>query len=113
MSQKIVSHFKTADPKLYAVLEKVLLTHGDSIFDLKKHDFLFDRLVESIISQQLSVRAADVIYARVLELMPKKKLTPEGILENSDQDLRKCGLSFGKIKYLKDLSQKIKDKELD
>lgn len=113
MSKKIFAHFKAADPKLYKVLEKVYALHGDEIFDLRKHDFLFDRLVESIISQQLSVRVADVIYERVLNLMPGKKLTPVGILKNKDEDLRKCGLSYGKIKYLKDLSEKVKSGELN
>jgi len=113
MSEIIIAHFKKADPKLHKILIKVLESHGDEIFNLKKHDFLFDRLVESIISQQLSVRVADVIYERVLNLMPKKKLTPEGILKNKDEDLRKAGLSHQKIKYLKDLSEKVKSGELD
>jgi DNA-3-methyladenine glycosylase II len=113
MSKKIIEHFKKADPKLYEILEKVYAIHGDKIFILDKHDFLFDRLCESIISQQLSVRVADVIYERVLSLMPEKKLSPEEILKTKDEDLRKCGLSYGKIKYLKDLSEKVKSEELD
>lgn len=112
MSKKIFSHFKKADPKLYAVLEKVHALHGDGIFVLEKHDLLFDRLVESIISQQLSVRVADVIYARVLNLLPGKKLDPANLLKVKDGDLRSAGMSYGKIKYLKDLSDKVKSGEL-
>lgn len=113
MSKKIFSHFKKADPKLYAVLEKVHALHGDGIFVLEKHDLLFDRLVESIISQQLSVKVADVIYARVLNLLPGKKLDPANLLKVKDEDLRSAGMSYGKIKYLKDLSGKVKSGELD
>src|SRR5690349_21173651 len=113
MSKKILSHFKKADPKFHKVLEKVYSIHGDSLFELKKHDFLFDRLIESIISQQLSVRVADVIYERVLNLLPDKKLTPENVLNTKDEDLRKAGMSYGKIKYLKDLSEKVKSGELN
>lgn len=113
MSKKIIDHFKTADPKLHQVLMKVHAIHGDSLFNLKKHDFLFDRLIESIISQQLSVRVADVIYERVLNLLPDKTLTPENILKLKDEDLRSAGMSYGKIKYIKDLAQKVKDKQLD
>lgn len=130
MSKKIFSHFKRVDPKLHSVLEKVYAIHGDEIFTLrkqsdvqnseriqhmhlKKHDFLFDKLVESIISQQLLVRVADVIYERVLNLITDKLLTPENLLEQKETDLRKAGLSYQKIRYLKDLSQKVKDKELD
>lgn len=113
MSKKIFSHFKKADPKLYRVLEKVHKIHGDEIFSLKKHDFLFDRLVESIVSQQLSVRVADVIYERVLNLLPSKKLNPAHLLKAKDEDLRKAGMSYGKIKYLKDLSERVKSGELN
>jgi len=113
VSKKIIAHFKKADPKLHAVLEKVYALHGDGIFILEKHDLLFDRLVESIISQQLSVRVADVIYARVLNLLPGKKLVPANLLKVKDEDLRSAGMSYGKIKYLKDLSDKVKSGELD
>lgn len=113
MSKSIISHFKKVDPKLHKILLKVVDAHGDYIFTLKKHDFLFDRLVESIISQQLSVRVADVIYERVLNLMPNKKLDPKQILKINDDILRKAGLSYGKIKYIKDLSTKVLNKELD
>ena len=113
MSKVVIAHFKKADPKLYQVLLKVIDTHSDYIFTLKKHDFLFDRLVESIISQQLSVRVADVIYERVLNLMPGKQLDPKAILKIDDHAFRSAGLSFGKIKYIKDLSEKVKSGELD
>lgn len=113
MSKQIIAHFKKSDPKLHQVLLKVMDAHADYLFTLKKHDFLFDRLIESIISQQLSVRVADVIYERVLNLMPKKKLDPKTILKIDDQTLRSAGLSFGKIKYIKDLSDKVVSKELD
>lgn len=113
MSKQIIAHFKRSDPKLHKILEQVMEAHGDYIFTLKKHDFLFGRLVESIISQQLSVRVADVIYERVLNLMPKKIMNPNAILKIKDENLRKCGLSFGKIKYIKDLSEKVKSGELN
>lgn len=113
VSKKIIEHFKKADPKLYEVLQKVYAVHGEEMFNLQKHDFLFDRLVESIISQQLSVKVADVIYARVLNLLPGKKLVPENLLKIKDEDLRSAGMSYGKIKYLKDLSEKVKSGELD
>lgn len=113
MSKQIIAHFKKVDPKLYKALEKVYALHGEELFNLRKHDFLFDRLVESIISQQLSVKVADVIYARVLNLLPGKKLVPANLLKVKDGDLRKAGMSYGKIKYLKDLSEKVKSGELD
>ncbi len=112
MSQKILTHFQTADPVLYQVLLLVHQEHGDKLFELKKADNLFETLCESIVSQQLSVKAGDTIFGRVLDLLPNRKLTPENILKQKDQDLRDAGLSWGKVSYLKDLSQKVKDKEV-
>jgi DNA-3-methyladenine glycosylase II len=112
MSQKIFSHFKKNDPLLYEVLLLVHKEHGDKIFELKKPENLFETLCESIVSQQLSVKAGDTIFGRVLDLLPDRKLTPENILIQKDQDLRDAGLSWGKVSYLKDLAQKVKDKEV-
>lgn len=113
VSKKIISHFKKADPKLSKVLEKVYKIHGDEIFKLGKKELLFDELVESIVSQQLSIKASDAIYKRIIDLMPEKILNPANLLKIKDQNLRKAGLSFGKIRYLKDLSEKVKGGELD
>jgi DNA-3-methyladenine glycosylase II len=113
MYKKIIAHFKKADPKFYKILEKVYAIHGDKIFELTKKELLFDELVESIASQQLSVKASDAIYKRIIDLMPGKILNPVNLLKIKDEHLRSAGLSFGKIKYLKDLSKKVKSKELD
>lgn len=113
MSKKIISHFKKIDPKLAKVLKKVYKIYGDELFQLNKKELLFDELVESIVSQQLSIKASDAIFKRIIDLMPGKKLLPENLLKIKDEDLRKAGLSFGKIKYLKDLSEKVSSGELD
>lgn len=112
MSQKIFSHFQTADPALYQVLLQVYKEHGDKLFEIKKPEDLFETLCESIVSQQLSVKAGDTIFGRVLDLLPGRKLTPENILKLKDQDLRDAGLSWGKVSYLKDLAQKVRDKDV-
>lgn len=98
---------------MHKVLEKVYKIHGEDLFNISKKKDLFDDLAESIISQQLSVKASDAIYKRVIDLMPSKLLTPQNLLKVKDEDLRKTGLSFGKIKYLKDLSEKVESGQLD
>ncbi len=110
--QEIINHFKEVDLVLYEVLLLVHKEHGDKLFELKKPENLFETLCESIVSQQLSVKAGDTIFGRVLDLLPERKLTPENILMQKDQALRDAGLSWGKVSYLKDLAQKVKDKEV-
>lgn len=108
----IFGHFKKVDPVFYKVAILVHQEHGDKLFEFKKPDNLFETLSESIASQQLSIKASDTIIGRVLDLLPERKLTPENILMQKDQDLRNAGLSWGKVSYLKDLAQKVKDKEV-
>ena len=69
----------------------------------------FDNIASSIIEQQLSGKAAETIYKRVLAVSSNgKKLIPEGLLETPDQKLRDCGMSWAKVKYVKDLAEKVK-----
>lgn len=64
---------------------------------------LFPALVQSIISQQLSVRVADVIYGRVKELLGE--ITAERLASADSGALRACGLSVRKIEYLKGIAE--------
>jgi DNA-3-methyladenine glycosylase II len=74
----------------------------------------FYSLAESIISQQLSVKAADTITKRLIALFPKKRFpTPQDILKLPAAKLRKTGVSGAKVLFLKDLARHVADKRLD
>lgn len=60
---------------------------------------LFSCLVESIVAQQISGKAADTIYAKVQKVA--EKIDPRHILDADEQTLRACGLSARKVSYLK------------
>jgi DNA-3-methyladenine glycosylase II len=60
-------------------------------------------LVEAITNQQLSGRAASTIFDRIRNLC-KGDFSPTAILKLSEAKLRSAGLSFAKIKYVKDLA---------
>jgi DNA-3-methyladenine glycosylase II len=80
---------------------------------LEKHTRYFDTLAGSIISQQLSTKAADTIRARFVALYPPaKRLDPALIKDTPDADLRAVGLSGQKAAYIKDLAAKTHDKTL-
>jgi len=75
----------------------------------REHD-IFCGLVEAIVSQQLSTRAAATIYGRLRALLPNGGTpTPEALAPLSDEALRGVGLSRQKLGYLRDLSQKMLD----
>lgn len=69
---------------------------------------LFGDLLESIVGQQLSIKAANTIFKRFLDLFPEEVLPePVDILKLDDEVLRSCGLSRQKASYLKSLSTEI------
>ncbi len=70
-----------------------------------RSEFLFEDLIESIVSQQLSIKAADTIYTRFKKLFDDKKFpNAKDILATPDQAMRDCGISFQKISYIKSVA---------
>jgi 3-methyladenine DNA glycosylase/8-oxoguanine DNA glycosylase len=73
-------------------------------------------LANSIIYQQISIKAGNAIYAKFLALFKKnkaKKATPEAFLNFNIAELKGAGISPQKAGYLKDLSEKFLDKTIN
>jgi DNA-3-methyladenine glycosylase II len=79
---------------------------------LKPNPDYFSVLVHTIISQQLSTKAAQTIGSRLHEALKGKDLTPKAIQRLADEDIRACGFSGGKTKSLRDLCQRCLDGSL-
>jgi DNA-3-methyladenine glycosylase II len=62
----------------------------------------FTTLVRSIVGQQISVKAAESVWARLTEAVPSP--TPQAILACTAERLRGCGLSARKVEYITDLA---------
>ncbi len=62
----------------------------------------FYTLVRSVVGQQISVKAADAVWARLEAVV--KPLTPTKLLSLSDETLRGCGLSASKVAYAKNVA---------
>lgn len=104
--KKALNHFKKADPALYKIAVNL------KIPELEPRGDHFYSLVRAITNQQLSGKAADTIYGRVVKLLPKEKLDAKEILKIKDQDLRNAGLSWSKVSYLKDLAERTVKKQI-
>ena len=63
----------------------------------------FNTLIKSIIGQQISVKAAQSIYLRLLEVL-KHEISPTEIKEINKENLREIGLSRQKIEYIHNIS---------
>ena len=91
------------------VLAPIIRKYGACALITREGD-IFCGLVEAIVSQQLSTRAAATIYGRVRGLLPNGgSPTPEGLMSLPDDALRGAGLSRQKLAYMRDLSQKMLD----
>tara|TARA_Y100000768_G_scaffold350316_1_gene300442 strand:- start:84 stop:695 length:612 start_codon:yes stop_codon:yes gene_type:complete len=63
---------------------------------------LFSTLIRSIVGQQISVIAADAVWARFVELVGE--VTPEAVRKHSVEQLATCGLSRPKSGYIHGLA---------
>lgn len=79
---------------------------------LKPDPDIFCALVDAIISQQISVKAADAIMARVRAALPEGKVTPPSLLDLDFDRLRALGLSTPKARYVRDLSERVTSGQL-
>ena len=96
------TYLSSVDPVLATVITKA------GTATLVPHKNYYPALVESIISQQLSVKAAATILKRFLDLFPGDTFpTPGQILEKDSAVLRSVGLSRQKSSYIQDLAAKV------
>lgn len=108
VNKTIAAHFKRTDPKLYSLYISIDL---DDHTMVRPSDY-FDSLCRQIIGQQLSGKVADVIYERFRSLFPRRRVTVSGLSGITDEVLRGIGMSWSKVRFLRDLSRKIEEKEL-
>lgn len=96
---KALTHLNSSD----AVMARLIATHAPCTLGSKRRE-PFAVLAASIIGQQLSSKAADTIQKRV-ETRIGGPLKPDALLGQTQEDLRGCGLSNAKAKWLLALAQ--------
>jgi len=99
--RKAINHLKKSDPVLAAIIEQV------GPYRMEFGEPTFHSLAEAILYQQLNGKAAVSIFKRFTDLAGDP-LTPAGILQLTDAQMRGVGLSKQKTAYLRDLSEKTK-----
>lgn len=105
IQKNAIEHLKK-DP----ILKPIIEVWGDLEWDDRSDLFL--ALIRSINGQQLSVKAAASIFQKLKNLC-KEKITPENILSMSEDQLRGCGISYSKIKYMKGIATAVSEKQID
>jgi DNA-3-methyladenine glycosylase II len=100
---RALEHLRRADPVLGAAIDSV------GPIELATEPDLWWGLVDSIISQQVSVKAAWAIIGRVAALGANGRPTPAEAAAMDDDVLRAAGLSRAKVRYVKDLATRFLD----
>ena len=73
--------------------------------DFSQREDYFQSLLRSIVFQQLSGKAAQTIYERLVNLIPNtSNLCPNEVLKLDKDEMRTAGLSFQKIDYVRNMA---------
>lgn len=100
-------HLSENDPILAEIIESA------GLCTIRPHKNYYQELASSIISQQLSIKAASTIEKRFCQLFGLDAFpSPEQIASSDVDTLRSAGLSRGKASYIIDLAQHVIDGKL-
>ena len=98
---------RLADSRIAGIIERA------GPCELIPHEGGFAGLSSAIIGQQLSNQVANIIRTRFRKLFENELPGHGHLLKLEDSVLRKAGLSFQKIKYLRGLAQWVRSGDLD
>lgn len=106
---------------VYGELEKKYLIERDpklgrvilEMQDIKRpiNSNLFESLMTSIISQQISSKAATTVWSRFKDLVGS--VSPENVMALSLDEIQKQGMSFRKAGYIKEIAERVSDGDLN
>ena len=96
-------HLRASDPVMKAMIDAV------GPFTLRFERNRFGMLVRSIVSQQISTKAARSIRNRLHELVGPGGFTVANLIRFNGDQLRSAGLSGQKASYIADLTSKVND----
>jgi len=102
-----VAHLSSTDPVMAGAIARV------GPCTLAPNPNVFETLVDAIISQQISVKAADAIMARLRRAVRGELIILEALAQLDADALRAAGLSPQKTRYILDLTSRVAGGLLD
>ncbi len=100
-----IEYLKSKDKKLAAAIDRIGMIKREVIPDP------FAALISGIVSQQISSKAADTVWDRLIGLIGG--VTPENIKEAELSDIQKCGMSVRKAEYIKGIAEAAMSGQVD
>jgi DNA-3-methyladenine glycosylase II len=108
------AHLRAADPVLGALIDRLAPLPARPRPSRPKPGEHYAGLVRTIVGQQLSTRAAQSIWLRVLAHFDGRAPTPQEVLDADPEELRAAGgLSRAKTTYLRSLAEHVLDGSLE
>ena len=102
---KEIEYLKLRDRRLGEVIDRI----GQIRWTVEPD--LFSAIVQNIVAQQISGKAAESILARVGGLLGE--ITPKAVAKTDVQAFRTCGVSQRKAEYIKDFAAEVVSGEFD
>lgn len=103
--QKEIDHLKKKDKKLGAAIDRI------GFIQRETKPEIFMAMVDSIISQQISSKAADTVLDRLCKLVDD--ITPHTIAATDLERIQQCGMTMKKAGYIKSLAEAVSTGELN
>ena len=94
--KKEIDYLKQRDYKLGKEIDRIGFVKREVNPDI------FDSLISSIISQQVSTKAALTVNNRLQDLVGK--ITPENITNADKEEIQQCGMTIRKAEYIKNIA---------
>lgn len=94
--EKEIEYLKSRDKKLGAAIDKIGMIEREIIPET------FTAIVSSVVSQQISNKAAETVWKRLVNLLGK--ITPERIEAVSLSEIQGCGMTIRKAGYIKGIA---------
>jgi DNA-3-methyladenine glycosylase II len=90
-----------------AVLKTIIAEVGGCTLTFQPNPFAL--LLRSIVSQQISTKAAQSIHGRLRQALGRDEPTPADVLALTDDALKDCGLSAQKRRYIRGLAERVEN----
>lgn len=100
-----LAYLKKKDKKLALAIDRIGMVEREVIPDL------FAALVNSVVGQQISMKAAATVWNRMLDRFGE--ITPQSISAATVEEVQQCGISMRKAGYIKSIGDAVIQGELN
>src|SRR6266699_5884914 len=104
--EQAIRHLRRKDPVMRDVIRKA------GRFTMRPHRNRFRAMVFSILSQQISGKAAASIRSRLVDYLKPERISPDSLCRLTKEELRSIGVSAQKAGYLLDLAERVARRDL-